>query len=189
MESLVNNALVSLVGKVLTLVSYPELCNQTMNNEPSQTLPSFDSTCYSEKENSLPCVSKPNFVDESPNLFNPPPQPPIYSCEFYGRNAQYGHYCTPQVLFIYPKPAWDRVFEIKDAFGTKQYKLEDIQEMFCKLFNDVQNIHEELADPGWNRPAFYNNGDDDDVDYTIAITPVLSTEEPDNSLSMGGRAF
>nr|GEY90050.1 hypothetical protein [Tanacetum cinerariifolium] len=37
----------------------------------------------------------------------------------------------------------------------------------------------------WVRPTFYNNGDDDDVDYTIAITPVLSTEEPDNSLSMG----
>nr|GFD40058.1 hypothetical protein [Tanacetum cinerariifolium] len=29
------------------------------------------------------------------------------------------------------------------------------------------------------------NRDDDDMDYTIAITPVLSTEEPDNSLSMG----
>nr|GEV55638.1 hypothetical protein [Tanacetum cinerariifolium] len=38
---------------------------------------------------------------------------------------------------------------------------------------------------GWNRPAFYNNGNDDDVDYTIAITPILSTEEPDNSLSIG----
>nr|GEV55441.1 hypothetical protein [Tanacetum cinerariifolium] len=37
--------------------------------------------------------------------------------------------------------------------------------------------------PQKNRPA-YNNGDDDDVDYTIAITPILSTEEPDNSLSM-----
>nr|GEW67815.1 putative reverse transcriptase domain-containing protein [Tanacetum cinerariifolium] len=36
-----------------------------------------------------------------------------------------------------------------------------------------------------NRPAFYNNDDDDDVDYTIAITPVLSIEKPDNSLSMG----
>nr|GFA80331.1 hypothetical protein [Tanacetum cinerariifolium] len=84
---------------------------------------------------------------------------------------------------------WDRVFEIKDVFGNKQYKPEDIQELFRKLFNDVQNIHEELAEyintQGWNRPAFYNNGDDDDVDYTIAITPVLSTEEPDNSLSMG----
>nr|GEU98860.1 hypothetical protein [Tanacetum cinerariifolium] len=34
-----------------------------------------------------------------------------------------------------------------------------------------------------NRPAIYD--DDDDVDYTTTITPVLSTEEPDNSLSMG----
>nr|GEV15076.1 hypothetical protein [Tanacetum cinerariifolium] len=63
-----------------------------------------------------------------------------------------------------------------------------MQELFRKLFIDVQNIHDELAEyintPGWNRPAFYNDDDDDDVDYTIAITPVLSTEETDNSLSM-----
>ncbi|GJV63644.1 hypothetical protein Tco_1474472 [Tanacetum coccineum] len=40
--------------------------------------------------------------------------------------------------------------------------------------------------PNWNRPAFYNNDDeDDDEEYTIAITPVLPTVEPDNSLSMG----
>nr|GEZ37698.1 hypothetical protein [Tanacetum cinerariifolium] len=81
------------------------------------------------------------------------------------------------------------VFESKDAFRNKQYKPEDIQELFHKLLNDVQNIHEELAEyintPGWNRPAFYDNDDDDDVDNTIAITPVLSTEEPDNSLSIG----
>ncbi|GJR97568.1 hypothetical protein Tco_0269742 [Tanacetum coccineum] len=33
---------------------------------------------------------------------------------------------------------------------------------------------------------FYNNDDeDDDEEYTIAITPVLPTVEPDNSLSMG----
>ncbi|GJY63885.1 hypothetical protein Tco_0465345 [Tanacetum coccineum] len=31
----------------------------------------------------------------------------------------------------------------------------------------------------------YNDDDDDDEEYTIAITPVLPTEEPDNSLSMG----
>nr|GFA64090.1 hypothetical protein [Tanacetum cinerariifolium] len=36
----------------------------------------------------------------------------------------------------------------------------------------------------WNRPAFYNYDDDDDEDYTIAITPVLSTEEPVDSLIM-----
>nr|GFA65468.1 hypothetical protein [Tanacetum cinerariifolium] len=112
----------------------------------------------------------------------------------------------PQSPVIYPPPqeisneilhdqenvlllAWDRVFKIKDAFGNEQYKLEDVQELFHKLLNDVQNIHEELAEyvntPSWNHPTFYNNGDDDDVDYTIAITPVLSTDEPDNSLSIG----
>nr|GFC24855.1 hypothetical protein [Tanacetum cinerariifolium] len=41
----------------------------------------------------------------------------------------------------------------------------------------------------WTTPlqshlAVYDD-DDDDVDYTIVITPVLSTEEPDNSLNMG----
>nr|GEU57164.1 hypothetical protein [Tanacetum cinerariifolium] len=317
------------------IISNREPCNQTMNNEPLQTLPGFDPTCYSDKENLVPCVSKPNFVDVSSNIFNPPPQPPIYSCDFYGSNAQYGHYCTPQVPFINPELGYsqdfnfpqdihdfqqqylccdqcggphenfqcqqvifyepccenyggphenfqcqplnyyepnssynsnysgfdqfddfhpqqylccdncgvlhetfqcqpmnqnfytsnssgfdqtqtpqflvihpppqetnieilhdqeniinsDRVFEINDAFETKQYKPEDMQELFRKLFNDVQNIHEELAEcintPGWNRPAFYDDDDDDDVEYTIAITPVLSIEEPVDSLSMG----
>nr|GEX80422.1 hypothetical protein [Tanacetum cinerariifolium] len=37
---------------------------------------------------------------------------------------------------------------------------------------------------GGNRPAFYNYNDDDDEDYTIAITPVLSTKEPVDSLIM-----
>nr|GFA92127.1 hypothetical protein [Tanacetum cinerariifolium] len=75
-----------------------------------------------------------------------------------------------------------------DAFDNNQYKPKDVQELFRKLLDDLQNIHEELAEfinsPSWNRPAVYDD-DDDDVDYTIAITPVLSTKEPDNSLSMG----
>nr|GEZ05388.1 hypothetical protein [Tanacetum cinerariifolium] len=74
--------------------------------------------------------------------------------------------------------AWDGVSKINDAFRNKKYKPEDIQELFHKLFNDVQNIHEELAEyittPSWNRPTFYNNDKDDDEDYTTAITPDLS---------------
>nr|GEZ44937.1 hypothetical protein [Tanacetum cinerariifolium] len=76
------------------IISNPKSCNQTMNNELPQTLPSFNPTCYSDKENSVPYVSKPKFVDASSNIFNPPPQPPIYSCEFCGSNAQYGHYIS-----------------------------------------------------------------------------------------------
>nr|GEX71070.1 hypothetical protein [Tanacetum cinerariifolium] len=83
----------------------------------------------------------------------------------------YSFFKTPKVLLL----AWDRVFKIKDAFGNKQYKPEDVQELLCELFNDIQNIHEELGEYintlRWNRHAFYNNGDDDDEDYTIAITP------------------
>nr|GEZ56366.1 hypothetical protein [Tanacetum cinerariifolium] len=92
----------------ILIISNPEPCNQTMNNELPQTLPSFDTTCYSDKENSVPCVSKPNFVDESSNIFNPPPQPPIYSCEFCGSNAQYSHYCTPEAPFINPEPGYSQ---------------------------------------------------------------------------------
>nr|GEV29296.1 hypothetical protein [Tanacetum cinerariifolium] len=173
-------------------------CNQTMNNEPPQTLPSFNSTCYSDKEISVPCVSKPNFVDESSNIFIPPPQPPIYSCEFYGSNAQYGHYCTPQAPFINPEPGFDQTqppqFPVihpppqETSIKISHDQENDVQELFRKLFDDLQNIHEELAEfinsPGWNHPAIYDD-DDDDVDYTIVITPVLSIKEPDNSLSMG----
>nr|GEY99713.1 hypothetical protein [Tanacetum cinerariifolium] len=105
---------------------------------------------------------------------------------FLRKFNRYSFFETPKVLLL----AWDRVFEIKDALGTKEYKPKDIQELFRQLLNDVQNIHEELAEyintPGWNRPAFYDDDDDDDdMDYTISIIPVLSTEEPIDSLSMG----
>ncbi|GJS05961.1 hypothetical protein Tco_0362757 [Tanacetum coccineum] len=89
---------------------------------------------------------------------------------------------TPKVLLL----AWEKFFEIKHAFKEKQHQPEDIQELLHKLLKDLQMISEELADyintPNWNCPAFY---EDDDEEYTIAITPVLPTEEPDNSLSMG----
>nr|GEU72455.1 hypothetical protein [Tanacetum cinerariifolium] len=88
---------------------------------------------------------------------------------------------TPKVLLL----AWDIVSKIKNAFRNKKYKAEDVQELFRKLFNDVHNIHEELAKyiniPSWNCPAFSNHDDDNDEDYTISITP----EEPNNSLCMG----
>ncbi|GJU93150.1 hypothetical protein Tco_1317906 [Tanacetum coccineum] len=53
---------------------------------------------------------------------------------------------------------------------------------------ELKNHCEELADyintPNWNCPAFYDNNDeDDDEEYTISITPVLPTVEPDSSLN------
>ncbi|GJR35848.1 hypothetical protein Tco_1211532 [Tanacetum coccineum] len=83
---------------------------------------------------------------------------------------------TPKVL----TQAWDKFFEVKHA------QSEEVQELLSKLVQDLQSINEELAEyintPSWNLPT---SSYDDDEEYTIAITPNLSTEEPDNSLSMG----
>nr|GEU98514.1 hypothetical protein [Tanacetum cinerariifolium] len=96
----------------ISVVSNPKPChNQTVDELP-QIMPSFVRTCYSKNRNSFTYDSKSNLVDNSPNVFNPPPQTLTYSYEFY-------------------------------------------------------------------HPTIYYN-DDDDEDYTIAITP----KELDNSLSM-----
>nr|GEV38361.1 hypothetical protein [Tanacetum cinerariifolium] len=90
----------------------------------------------------------------------------------------------PKVL----SPILETILEIEHAFEDKHCQPEDILELFRRLHNDVQNIHEELAvyinTPSWDRPTICYN-DDDDADCTIAITPILSTEDPNNSLSMG----
>ncbi|GJR94231.1 hypothetical protein Tco_0266405 [Tanacetum coccineum] len=74
------------------IISKPEPCNNQTVNEFPQTLPSVHPTSCPGDENSFTYDSKPNFVDDSPNVFNPPQQPPIYSCEFCGNDARYGHY-------------------------------------------------------------------------------------------------
>nr|GEV06310.1 hypothetical protein [Tanacetum cinerariifolium] len=89
--------------------------NQTIDDFP-QTLPSFDPTCYSEDGNSFTYDSKSNLVHDSSNVFNPPPQPPLYSCEFCGNDARYGHYCTPQVPFIYPEPCYNGSITVECKF-------------------------------------------------------------------------
>nr|GFA64060.1 hypothetical protein [Tanacetum cinerariifolium] len=109
--------------------------------------------------NSFTYDSKSNLVHDSPNVFDPPP---LYSYEFYVNDARYGHYCIPQVPFIYLKQCYNQDFN------------------FPQDFHDFQQ--QDLCCENCEIPAYY---DDDDDDYTIAIT----TKEPDNSLSMGDEHF
>ncbi|GJT35687.1 hypothetical protein Tco_0926106 [Tanacetum coccineum] len=237
------------------IISKPEPCNNQTVNEFPQTLPSVHPTSCSGDENSFTYDSKPNFVDNSPNVFNPPPQPPMYSCEFCGNDARYGHYCTPQVPFIYPEPCYNQdfnfpqdfhdfqqqypccencggphetyqcqpmnedyyheqnscydynsfgfdqfqppqytvnhpIFNAQNDFLNSQNKLMEQMTSICDMVGqymqkkeEEKRIAEEQAakDRYWKIPICY----DDDEDYTIAITPVLPTKEPVNSLSMG----
>nr|GEY62618.1 hypothetical protein [Tanacetum cinerariifolium] len=69
------------------IIPDPEPFNNQTIDELSQTLPSFDPTCYSEDGNLFTYDSTSNLVHDSPNDFNPPLQPPLYSCEFYENDA------------------------------------------------------------------------------------------------------
>ncbi|GJZ08637.1 hypothetical protein Tco_0542920 [Tanacetum coccineum] len=95
------------------VISKPEPCNNQTVNELLQTLPSVHPTSCSRDENSFTYDSKPNFVDDSPNIFNPPPQPSTYSYEICGNDAYYSYNCSPQVPFIYnPELCYDQDFNI-----------------------------------------------------------------------------
>nr|GEX51930.1 hypothetical protein [Tanacetum cinerariifolium] len=93
--------------------------------------------------------------------------------------------------------AWERFSEINDAYLYMRHRPEKIEELMCKLLEDVRNIKEELAEfinsPSWNRPTFFFLDDNEEhyVQYKEylekspdAIAPILPTEEPEYSLSM-----
>nr|GEY83898.1 hypothetical protein [Tanacetum cinerariifolium] len=90
--------------------SNPEPCNNQTIDELPQTLPIFHLTFHSESESPFTLDSTPTYVDEFPNVFNPPPQPHVYLCEFCGNDAYYGHYCSPQAPFIYSEPCYNQDF-------------------------------------------------------------------------------
>ncbi|GJU66093.1 hypothetical protein Tco_1252352, partial [Tanacetum coccineum] len=130
------------------------------NPEPcnNQNVDEFPQTLPSFSRDSFTYDSNLNFVDDSPN---PPPQPPTYSYEFCGNDAYYGHDYPPQVPFVYnPKP------------------------------------YQAAKDRYWKIPICYNDDDDEEssiplkdiiisgLPLCVAITPVLLTEEPVNSLIM-----
>nr|GFC06616.1 hypothetical protein [Tanacetum cinerariifolium] len=73
------------------VISIPEPCNNQTINKLPQALPNFHPTFHSAAESPFTLDSTPTYVDESPNVFNPPPQPPVYPCEFCGNDAYFGH--------------------------------------------------------------------------------------------------
>ncbi|GJU98591.1 hypothetical protein Tco_1327862 [Tanacetum coccineum] len=126
-------------------ISNPEPCHNQNVDEFPQTLPSFHPTCYSGDGSSFTYDSTPNFVDDSPNVFNPPSQPPTYSCEFCGNDAHYD------------QAAIDRYWKIPICYDD-----DDDEESSIPLKDIIIS----------------------GLPPCVAITPVLSTEEPVDSLIM-----
>ncbi|GJT96971.1 hypothetical protein Tco_1092489 [Tanacetum coccineum] len=99
-------------------------------------------------------------------------------------SSGFDQFQPPQYPVIHHPPQETSV----EMLQARENLMESIQ-TFLKKFNRIsfREMPKELADfintLNWNCLAFYNNYDDEE--YTIAITPILPTVEPDNSLSMG----
>nr|GEU67142.1 hypothetical protein [Tanacetum cinerariifolium] len=161
-----------------------EPCHNQNVEEFPQTLPSFHTTCYSGDENSFAYDLTPNFVNDSPNVFNPPSQPPTYSYEFYGNNAHFSHDCPPQVPFIYnPKPCYNQDFNFPQNFQSFQQQYPCCES--CRGPHETFQCQQVI----FNDPCCENYGGKfyslERLPLCIAITPVLSTKGAKDSLIMG----
>nr|GEV17781.1 hypothetical protein [Tanacetum cinerariifolium] len=190
----------------VSIISNPKPCHNQNVEEFPQTLPSFHPTWYFGDENSFTYDSNPNFVNDSPNIFNPPSQLPMDSYEFCGNDAHYSHDCSPQVPFIYnPEPCYNQDFNFPQNFQSfqQQYPCCESREGPHETFQCQQVIFYEPCYETcgvlmriFNIPIYYDDDDDKESSTPlrdiiifehppcIEITPVLSTEEPKDSLIM-----
>nr|GEU57576.1 hypothetical protein [Tanacetum cinerariifolium] len=143
--------------KVL-IIPNPEPCNNQTIDELPQTLLSFHPTCYSGNESPFTCDSTPDVVDDSPNVFNPPLQPPKYSYEFCGNDAYYGHDCPPQVSFTYSSiiSSSSKIDSLLDKFAGELTLLNSIplgiNETDCDPEEETRLIKKLLYDNSSPRP-------------------------------------
>ncbi|GJW76486.1 hypothetical protein Tco_0138168 [Tanacetum coccineum] len=98
--------------------------------------------------------------------------------------------------YLYKMKSLINEFPIKDYRDEKiDIKINELKENFNGMSIEINKKKklqqlEQVANLSTHPSRFFNSfcyddDDDDDEEYTIAITPVLPTEKPDNSLSMG----
>nr|GEV27642.1 hypothetical protein [Tanacetum cinerariifolium] len=163
------------------------LCSDCLNPEPFNnqtvkelppTAPSFDPSCYSEDGNSFTYDSTSNLIHDSPNVFNLPPQPPLYSCEFCGNDARYGHYCTPQVPFIYLKPCYNQDFNLPHDFYDFQQ-----QDLCCENYESF--LDEDIPKKIYSNPLFDEESISMKIDphhFNVESDPIESLFNRDSSI-------
>nr|GEV21709.1 hypothetical protein [Tanacetum cinerariifolium] len=104
---------------------------------------------------------------------------------FYNSNSfGYDQSQPPQFPVVHQPPQEMSIQEMKDL---KQQYLDEIMSIEINKKEKLQQL-EQVANLSTYPLKGFNSfcyDDDNDEDYTIAVTPSLSTEEPDNSLSMG----
>ncbi|GJU51222.1 hypothetical protein Tco_1220777 [Tanacetum coccineum] len=186
----------------IPIISNPEPCYNQNLNEILQNLQSLQQQCLSGTCQQCGCneydgvcfyctvgngtpinFSTPYSSNDSPSFANHPPQPQYvpYSCELCGNDSHYGY---DWIVYLKSHLSTIRTrVPIKTLIiFHKLHRVFHNNILVVKIKEEDRRITEDQAakDRYWKIPICY----DDDEDYTIAITPVLSTEEPVDSLIM-----
>nr|GEW63319.1 hypothetical protein [Tanacetum cinerariifolium] len=209
-------------SNVVNMPQEPIVFNQDPGQNYSQSPPQIDHQCcygcgdplddiFCQRctyENSFSYDSTPNFVNDSLNVFNLPPQHPPYYYEFCRNDAQYGYDCPPQVPYN-PEPRYNQDFNFPQNFLSLQQQYpccdscggphESFQSWLKQQKDQVVNLESYFPKPLQCRkiPLYYDDDADEErstplrdiiiseLPPCIAITPVLSTKEPKDSLIIG----
>ncbi|GKA37715.1 hypothetical protein Tco_0724280 [Tanacetum coccineum] len=151
-----------------SIISNPEPCNQTIDELP-QTLPSFDPMCYSEKENSLPYVSKPNFVDDSPNI-------PI--C--FDDDEDYTVAITP--VLSTKEPVDSLIMEDEHLDAILATESDEVIKSNLSTF-DVLNDHSEILSDLNNDGTSSDDDDFEDIKY-VSLKEVNDVDQEENGFEL-----
>nr|GFA82916.1 hypothetical protein [Tanacetum cinerariifolium] len=162
----------------VSVISNPKPCNNQTINELPQTLPIFHPTFQSEAESQFTLDSTPTYVDESPNIFN--------------------HFHN--LLFILVNFAGTMLIMVTIVHLKLRLSIRSRVTIKTLISHKIIKKKSKLKKSERKLPVCYDDDDDEEISDSLddniisgllpfsAITPdepVLSTEEPDNSLSMG----
>nr|GEV83426.1 hypothetical protein [Tanacetum cinerariifolium] len=135
--------------------------------------------------------------DNTPDFYDQPPQYHVETnlCELCENDSHYGYDCPPRFSLVYgQEPCYNQNFVSIRSITSSRMSIQDMEDL--KQRRECEIKIDELK-----LPVFYDDDDDEERSDSLkdniisglppctAITPtepVLSTEEPDNSLSMGG---
>nr|GEW09836.1 hypothetical protein [Tanacetum cinerariifolium] len=150
-------------SKVLVIFN-PKPCNNQTINELPQTLPIFHPTFQSEAKSPFTLDSTPTYVNESLNIFNPPPQPSITLANIQDQMTSITSLC-----------------ELACQVVQKKLKEKQIEE---EQAAKAQN---------WKPPVCYDDDDDEESSKSLKENIIselppysaVTSSEPVDSLSMG----
>nr|GEY39517.1 hypothetical protein [Tanacetum cinerariifolium] len=171
----------------VSVISIPEPCNNQTIDELPQALPIFHPTFHSEAESPFTLDSTPTYVDESPNVFNPPPQPPVYPCEFCENDA---YFVT--IVHLKLRLSIRSRVTIKTLLSRKIFKMFRHNILVVKIPGSKKKSGEEQAAKAqsWKFPFCYDdeegyNSLNDNIISELPSYFAVTPTEPIDSLSMG----